>query len=64
MNERDEVIRLIRLAMGTQRVETIDRALAAAKRYLDKHPDDWQVAAACEPLTLIRWSLDSRKIGG
>jgi hypothetical protein len=61
MSERDQVLELIRRALTIASVETIERALAAAKRYLDRHPDDWQVVAACEPLYLLLWTLDERK---
>jgi cytochrome P450 len=61
MSERDQVLELICRALTIASVETIERALAAAKRYLDRHPDDWQVVAACEPLYLLLWTLDERK---
>jgi hypothetical protein len=64
MSERDQVLELVRQALTIASVETIERALAAVKRYLDRHPDDWQVAAACEPLYLLLWTLDKRKAGG
>ena len=62
MSERDEIIKLIRRALAIGNIDTIDRALAAAKRYLDRHPDDWQLATACEPLVLMRSTLDNRQI--
>jgi hypothetical protein len=61
MSERDQVLELVRRALTIASVETIERALAAAQRYLDRHPDDWQVVAACEPLYLLLWTLDERK---
>ena len=64
MGERDQVLDLVRRALTTAHVDAIERALAAAKRYLDRHPDDWQVAAACEPLYLMLWTLDKHKTGG
>jgi hypothetical protein len=62
MNERERVVALIRRALATGRREAIERALAAAQTYLEQNPQDWQVAAACEPLYMLSASLDASRV--
>jgi len=62
MNERERVVELIRRALLTGRREAVERALAAARAYLEQNPQDWQVAAACEPLYIVSTSLDDSSV--
>ena len=60
-DDRERVIALVRDAYRTKERSAVDRALAAADRYLRAHPDDWQVALACEPLLLVAQELASER---
>ena len=62
MKERERVVELIRHALATGRREAIERALAAAQTYLEQNTQDWQVAAACEPLYIVSASLDDSRV--
>jgi hypothetical protein len=62
MKEREGVVELIRHALATRRREAIERALAAARAYLEQNPQDWQIAAACEPLYIVSTSLDDSSV--
>ncbi len=62
MTERERVVELIRHALATGRREAIERALAAARTYLERNPQDWQIAAACEPLYIVAASLDDSRL--
>jgi uncharacterized protein YbgA (DUF1722 family) len=51
--EREYIAELIRAAVRQGTLESVQRALSVAERYLAQHPDDWEVAFAIEPLVLM-----------